>query len=421
VTKEVLRRAHSVMHSDPMGPVYLTLPREVLAQSWDEGAVKSFPDERYGAVRARGVDPGTIGEMAKHLLAARHPILITRYGGRNPAFPAIVDELARLAGIRVYESGALNLNISSDSPCFAGISATAALPRTDVGLLVDVDVPWIPAETKENPSTVWIQLDIDAIKDKMPMWGFPSSLRVQADSAIVLRQLLEAVKEKADKSFHERVKARLEEIRAEREARDASLAKLAADRGKAGAIGVNHLCAELGRAIPAEAVVFNEGIRNTPTLFNQLRRTKPGSIFGLPGGALGFSGAGALGAKLARRDALAVQICGDGSFYQGTPETVYAVAKRYELPILTVVIDNGGWSAVKEATLRMYPQGEAHAAGEYESRLAPDIDFAKIVESAGGYGAKVSHPDEVADAIRRCVDEVRRGRSALLHACVTPL
>jgi acetolactate synthase-1/2/3 large subunit len=91
------------------------------------------------------------------------------------------------------------------------------------------------------------------------------------------------------------------------------------------------------------------------------------------------------------------------------------------LPILTVVIDNGGWSAVKEATLRMYPQGEANAAGEYESRLAPDIDFAKIVESAGGYGAKVSHPDEVPDAIRRCLDEVRRGRSALLHACVTPL
>jgi acetolactate synthase I/II/III large subunit len=115
VAKEVLRRAHSVMHSDPMGPVYLTLPREVLAQSWDEGAVQSFPEERYGAVRARGVDPETVAEMGRRLLAARHPILITRYGGRNPAFPAMVDELARFAGIRVYESGALNLNISSDS------------------------------------------------------------------------------------------------------------------------------------------------------------------------------------------------------------------------------------------------------------------------------------------------------------------
>src|SRR5262249_28283957 len=158
----------------------------------------------------------------------------------------------------------------------------------------------------------------------------------------VLGQLLEFLRSKADANFLKQAKTRLIEIDAEHQARVASLAKLAADRGKPGAIGVNYLCAEIGRAIPAEAIVFNEGIRNTPTLFNQLKRTRPGSIFGLPGGALGFSGAGALGAKLARRDALAVQICGDGSFYQGTPETVYAVAKHYDLPIFTVVIDNGG-------------------------------------------------------------------------------
>ena len=421
VAKEVLRRAHSVMHSDPMGPVYLTLPREVLAQSWDETAVKSFPETRYGAVRARGTDPETVTQMAKRLLGARHPILITRYGGRNPSFAALVDELARFAGIRVYESGALNLNISHDSPCFLGISATAALPKTDVGLLVDVDVPWIPAEVRESASTFWIQIDVDAIKDKMPMWGFPSELRVQADSTIVLAQLLKVLKEKADRSFRQNVSARMEEIRAERESRAAGLARLAADRGEPGAIGVNFLCAELGRAVGQDAIVFNEGIRNTPTLFNQMKRTRAGSIFGLPGGALGFSGAAALGAKLARRDALAVQICGDGSFYQCTPETVYAVAKHYELPILTVIIDNAGWSAVKEATLRMYPQGEAHAATEYESRLAPGMDFAKVVESAGGYGVKVSDPDELGDALQACLIEVKRGRSALLHACVTPL
>src|SRR5262249_21066956 len=152
---------------------------------------------------------------------------------------------------------------------------------------------------------------------------FPSNLRIQADSTIVLTQLLEALRSQADKVFLESAKTRLNEIRTEREARAANLAKLAADEGKPGEIGVNFLCAELGRVIPPEAIVFNEGIRNTPTLFNQLRRTQPGSIFGLPGGALGFSGAAALGAKLARRDALAVQICGDGSFYQGTPESVY--------------------------------------------------------------------------------------------------
>src|SRR5262249_30781565 len=103
-TKEVLRRAHAVMHSDPMGPVYLTLPREVLAQKWDADVVQSFPESRYGAVRARGTDAETVAQMAGRLLAAEHPILITRCGGRNFGFPAVLDELARFAGIRVYEA-----------------------------------------------------------------------------------------------------------------------------------------------------------------------------------------------------------------------------------------------------------------------------------------------------------------------------
>jgi len=77
-------------------------------------------------------------------------------------------------------------------------------------------------------------------------------------------------------------------------------------------------------------------------------------------------------------------------------------------------------TAVKEATLRMYPAGEAAASGQFEARLAPDMDFSKVAESAGAYGVKVSDPRELAGAIGDCLAEVRRGRSALLHACVTP-
>src|SRR5258706_4666967 len=56
MTKETLRRAHTVAHSDPMGPVYLMLPRETLTQTWDEAAMRPFPQERYGAVSAGAAD-----------------------------------------------------------------------------------------------------------------------------------------------------------------------------------------------------------------------------------------------------------------------------------------------------------------------------------------------------------------------------
>ncbi|MGQ0522591.1 MAG: thiamine pyrophosphate-binding protein, partial [Betaproteobacteria bacterium] len=155
-TKEVLRRAHSMMHSDPQGPVYLTLPREVLAQNWDETAVRPFPEASYGAVRARGTDVQTVGEIAARLLEARYPVLITRYAGRNPEFPAVLDELARFAGVRVYEASATCLSIAHDSPCFLGISANEAVARADLGLMIDVDVPWIPRDTRENAATYWV-------------------------------------------------------------------------------------------------------------------------------------------------------------------------------------------------------------------------------------------------------------------------
>jgi acetolactate synthase-1/2/3 large subunit len=420
-TKEVLRRAHSLMQSDPMGPVYLTLPREVLAQSWDEAAVRSFPAASYGAVGARGTDPRTVAEIAERLLAARYPILITRYGGRNPAFPALLDELARFAGVRVYEASATCLSIPHDSPCYLGISAHEAVPKADVGLLVDVDVPWIPRDTREDPATFWAHVDIDVIKEKMPMWGFPSHLRVQGDSCAILAQVLEALKQKADAKFRDAAGKRLQEIRRESEARAAGLARQAGERGAPGRIGAGYLCAELSRALSPDDMVFNEGIRNAPTIFNHVLRTRPHSIFGMPGAGLGFSGGTALGAKLARRNAFAVQVCGDGSFYQGAPEAVFAVARQYDLPIMSVVLDNGGWAAVKESTLRVYPEGEAKAEGEFQARLAPKMDFSKIAESAGAYGVKVEQPDQVADAIRKCLLEVKQGRSALLHACVTPL
>src|SRR6185436_10607944 len=73
VAKEVLRRAQSMMDSDPPGPVYLTLPREMLAETLDEGKVRSFPESRYGPVAAGGCDPATASAIAEGLMSAEHP------------------------------------------------------------------------------------------------------------------------------------------------------------------------------------------------------------------------------------------------------------------------------------------------------------------------------------------------------------
>jgi acetolactate synthase I/II/III large subunit len=421
IAKEALRRAHSVMESDPRGPVYLTFPRETLTEIWGEGAIRAYPAERFGSVAARGVDASSIEAVADKLLAAERPLLITAYAGRNRDTLRVLDELARFAGIRVIEFNPLYVNLAHDSPCHGGFAPGKALAEADIGLLVDVDVPWIPSDMPDNPATWWAHIDVDAEKRAFPMWTFPGNLRLQGDSCRILADLLDVLKEKADAGFRSRATARVEKLAAEGMARREAAAKQAANRGMAGQINPHFVCATLAKALKPSDIVLNEAIRNGPVVFAQMPRTEPGTLVGLAGGGLGFSGGMALGLKLAQPKRMVVQIVGDGTFYFSNPQSTLAVGRQYKLPVLTVVLDNTGWAAVKEATLRVYPDGEAKSGDDFGATLAPDMDFAKIAEAAGAHGELVSDPDALEGAVARCVEAVKGGRSAILHARVTKL
>src|SRR5690606_25445562 len=141
---------------------------EILAAEHDASQVRPVELERTPPVKAGGTRIDSIQEIARRLLQAENPLLITAYAGRNPETPALIDELARFAGIRVCEFNPIYLNIRRDSPCFAGYQPGPYVKDADVGLLVDVDVPWIPKTTEENPETWWVQLDVDACKRDMP-------------------------------------------------------------------------------------------------------------------------------------------------------------------------------------------------------------------------------------------------------------
>ena len=419
VVKEALRRAHTVMMSDPKGPVYMTFPRETLTELWSEGQIRSYPEDRFGPAGVGAVDPQSVDAIAGKLLAAERPLLITAYAGRNHAAVALLNELARFAGIRVVEFSPVYVNLPHDSPCHGGFMPAKALAEADVGLLVDVDVPWIPKDMPDNPSTWWAHVDVDAEKRGFPMWTFPANLRLQGDSCRFLADLLAALKAKADAGFKARPAARVNAMAEEASARRQQTAKLAAAPGEAGEINPHFVCAALAKALDPADIVLNEAIRNGPVVLQQMPRTTPGSLIGLAGAGLGFAPSVALGLKLAMPDRIVVPIVGDGTFYFSNPQSVLAVSQQYRLPMFLVVLDNSGWGAVKEATLRVYPAGDARASSDFGATFAPSTDFAKIAEASGAHGELVSDPAAVEQAIARCLKAVRAGRSAVLHAKVT--
>src|SRR4029078_12125965 len=132
------------------------------------------------------------------------------------------------------------------------------------------------------------------------------------------------------------------------------------------------------------------------------------------------------GMRLARPERRVVQVIGDGGYHFSSPDSVYAVAQQYQIPILTAVIDNGGWQAGKSAVQRVYPKGVAAETDEFQSRLrsgrqGETRDFAAGAGAFVAYGECVTEPDALGDAIDRCLAAVDDGRAAVLHVHVTPL
>jgi acetolactate synthase-1/2/3 large subunit len=425
VVKEALARASAFAHSDPPGPVYMMLPRETLAEEWDEAVMPSYPPARYGSVRAGGIEPARAEAIAKELMAAENPVAFAAYLGRKPQAVAVLDKLARACGIRVAEFSAIDLNIPQDSPCYAGIDPLVLLEHADLGLLLDTDVPFVP-HSKRARDMKWIQIDVDPLKADFPMWGFATDLRIQGDSAIILQQVLDAVVARADDTYRKRVAARIESWKDARETLAKKRAAANGNKGVSGALNPAFVFATLSNKLSQDDVVLNEAIRNGPILQEHLKRTRPQSYVGLAGGGLGFSGGMALGLKLAQPQRRIVQVIGDGGFHFSSPDSVYAVAQQYQIPIFTVVLDNGGWQAVKSATQRVYPKGIAAETDRFQSRLMSGRqgerrDFSDVAKAFGAHGECVREPDELASAIDRCLAALGDGKAAVLHIHVTRL
>ena len=426
VVKEALARASAFMQSAPPGPVYMMLPRETLAEQFDTDQMPSYVPARYGSVGLGGIEQERIDTIARRLMAASNPIAITAYLGRNAEAVAALEALALACGVRVVEFNSIDFNISQASPCFSGFDPQPLLDDADLGLLLDTDVPFVPQYAKRFAEIDWIQIDVDPLQADFPMWGFPTDLRIQADCAMVLRQVLERVQSLADNAYRASVAQRIATWEDARSARERKRKDAALAQGSLGSLGAAYVLSTLNDKLSAQDVVINEAIRNGPIVQEQIVRTAPQSYVGLAGGGLGFSGGMALGLKLAQPQRRIVQIIGDGGFHFSSPDSVYAVAQQYGLPIFTVVLDNGGWQAVKSSVQRVYPKGSAAASNAFQSQLRSGRqderrNFSEVGRAFGAHGEHVRDPEALVAAIDRCLAAVDGGRAAVLHVEITPL
>jgi acetolactate synthase I/II/III large subunit len=113
---------------------------------------------------------------------------------------------------------------------------------------------------------------------------------------------------------------------------------------------------------------------------------------------------------------------GDGSYMFGNPTPAHFVAQAQGLPVLFVIFNNAGWSAVLNATRAMYPDGHAMRSNQPPlTALSPSPAFERVIEASGGYGVRVEAPDRLQPELERALQVVREeGRQALVNVICRP-
>ena len=405
----VVDRALSVATSEPKGPIYLSLPREVLAEPLP-GFSYDAPSRRVAAAPP-GPDANAIDEAARILGAAENPLIVTASAGRDHAAVAALGELAERFAIPVVQHRPRHLSLSADHPCHLGYDAGPYLADADAILVLECDVPWVPSLRAPPPSCRVVHIGVDPLFERYPIRGFPCDLAVTAAPATALPALAASLDRHAAKS---KLAARRERVAQRRETLHAQWRKTREAARGMRPISMAWASACVAEVKPADAILVNEY-----TLMQEhCGSTLPGGYFGSsPASGLGWGGGAALGAKLASPARLVIATLGDGSHLFGNPVALHHAAAAHDLPVLFVIMNNSMWGAVRRATQGMYPQGEA-----MRSNKPPLIDlddlpaFEQVCAAAGGYGERVEDPAALPAALGRALHAVTvEKRQALLN------
>ena len=242
----------------------------------------------------------------------------------SAAILTAVTELVRFCsrlGVGVLESVPSFVNYPHNDPLYQGNHwnhpfQNRALAEADVILVIDSDVPWIPTVSRPRDVAAIYHIDVDPLKESMPLWYIKARQSFEADAATALRQL-NAHLDRRRRSTSEAAERRRRHFAERHRERTAELDRREAADGDV--ITPEYLTACVRRQIGGEAIVLNEGITNYPAICDHIARAKPGTIFASGGGSLGWNGGAAIGMKLAAPEKTVVALTGDGSYMFSVP------------------------------------------------------------------------------------------------------
>ena len=422
---ESLTRAYRIAMTPPEGPVLIQLDAELQERPIPNRAELHIPKLTLPMMPM--ADSGVIAEIARLLVNAKMPLIVTEHYARSQKDVDSLVELAELLQAPVVQAAWSRMDFPSHHPL--GMRPS----MSEVDLVVALNVSDVYSITHSmldkigNPRMKIVGPDVKVVSIGMlytpqranfqNFQRYPDlDMAVTADPAAAMPALIEACKKLVTADRKQSFEARGAKI-AESKKNSVQRAQQAALYAwDASPISTARMSAELYSAVKNEDYTlsnFGIGVSNALWKFEKHHN----HIGSMGGGGLGYGLPASVGAALANREhgRITVGVVGDGDMMYTS--TALWTAAHHRIPLLVLVHNN---RAYHQETMHVQRMANRHQRGIDTAHIGceitnPNIDFAKLAQSFGCYAeGPISNPADLGPAIKRALAVVKKGEPALI-------
>ena len=408
----IVRRAAKVAMTPPTGPVFISLPGDILNQ---EAGIDLGQSTRVDS-RVRPTDEA-LARLADHILKAERPLIVT---GDEVVKSDALGEAALLAELigapAMQQSVSYGAHFLSESPCYVGglnreqADVRALLSKHDLMIVLGADPIRMSVWSDVDPmpdglKTVQVGLvDWDLAKN------YPAGMAICADVREILKALMPVLEKKGGVAMRERARQRIGALAAQTWlAKRAALVGTIEGRRGTKPIDVDFLTLRLVEAAPKDVVMVNEGLTTSRRLCDLFAYRDRYGFHGLASGGIGWSLPASVGIAMAQKGRPVVTYVGDGSAMYSI-QALWTTA-HHKLPITTVICNNGGYRIIKQR-LKSFHKNDHFIGMDF---VDPPIDFVGLAKALGMPAQRITEPDDVGPAIKAAIAS---GAPSLLDVAV---
>lgn len=393
----IVRRAAKIATTAPTGPVFISLPGDILNA---EAGIELGSSTRVDS-RVRPSDE-SLQALAQRILKAQNPVIIT--GDEIVKSDALQEaaDLAEALGAPAYQcSTPYGAHFLSESPCFMG--ALSRLQKQVRDVLSSHDLVIVLGADALRMS---VYSEVDPLPDGMPIvqvglvdWdlakNYSAEIALKADVKETLRVLVPALKSAGGAALETRAKQGIATLASKNwTAKRKVLVEQISKNKDRSPIDPDWLALQVVEAMPENAIMVDEGLTSSRQMLALRPHRDRYSYHALASGGIGWGLPASVGVSIANPDRPVVCFSGDGS-------AMYSIqalwtAAHHKLPLTVVIVNNGGYRIIKQRLLAFH--GDDHYVGM--DFADPKVDFTGLAKSLGLEAMKITEAGDVAAALK---------------------